>query len=233
MAPCSLDICDGSGFVVDEVTRTATPCRCRAQLISRRKARSLSAVIPRRYAEVSFERNPVAQMPDAVVRPIRAFVRDLEANLDRGRGLWLFGDVGTGKTTLAMLVAKAALERGRSVAIYSLPRLLNEVRRTYDEGSDSSYVELLDRLAEVDLLHVDDLGAEKSSPWVLEQLYAIVNRRYEDERAILFTSDETGDDGPVGLARHVGDRTFSRLTEMCGDPLLMYGEDRRLLHPGI
>jgi DNA replication protein DnaC len=222
MAPCSLDICDGSGFVVDEVTRTATPCRCRAQLISRRKARSLSAVIPRRYAEVSFERNPVAQMPDAVVRPIRAFVRDLEANLDRGRGLWLFGDVGTGKTTLAMLVAKAALERGRSVAIYSLPRLLNEVRRTYDEGSDSSYVELLDRLAEVDLLHVDDLGAEKSSPWVLEQLYAIVNARYEAERSMVITTNLDRE----ALVEQVTERTVSRLEEMC-EVIPVFGSDHR------
>ena len=75
------------------------------------------------------------------------------------------------------------------MAIYSLPRLLNEIRRTYEEGSDSSYLQLLDRLAEVDLLHVDDLGAEKSSAWVLEQLYAIVNARYEGERSITITTN--------------------------------------------
>ena len=222
MERCPLEICDGSGFVVDEQTRTATPCRCRAQLVSRRKARSLSAVIPRRYAEVSFDRNPVAQMPDSVVRPVRAFIRGLEEHLDAGRGLWLFGDVGTGKTTLAMLVAKSALEAGRSVAIYSLPRLLNEIRRTYDEGSDSSYVDLLDRLAEVDLLHVDDLGAEKSSPWVLEQLYAIVNARYEGERSMVIT---TNLDRPA-LVDQITERTVSRLEEMC-DVIPLHGADHR------
>jgi len=222
MERCPLEICDGSGFVVDEETRTATPCRCRAQLVSRRKARSLSAVIPRRYAEVSFERNPVAQMPDSVVRPVRAFIRGLEEHLGSGRGLWLFGDVGTGKTTLAMLVAKSALEAGRSVAIYSLPRLLNEIRRTYDESSDSSYVDLLDRLAEVDLLHVDDLGAEKSSPWVLEQLYAIVNARYEGERSMVIT---TNLDRPA-LVDQITERTVSRLEEMC-DVIPLHGADHR------
>ena len=38
------------------------------------------------------------------------------------------GDVGTGKTTLAMLVSKAAVEAERTVAIYSLPRLLSRIR---------------------------------------------------------------------------------------------------------
>ncbi len=219
---CPFDLCDGTGFLVDEETRTASPCRCRAQLISRRRARLLSGVIPRRYAEVSFDRNPVAAMPDRVVRPIRAYVRDVDSNLAAGRGLWLFGDVGTGKTTLAMLVAKAALEAGHSVAIYSLPRLLNEIRRTYEEGSDSSYVQLLDRLAEVDLLHIDDLGAEKSSSWVLEQLYAIVNSRYEGERAMTITTNL--DREP--LVEQVTQRTVSRLEEMC-EVIPVYGEDHR------
>lgn len=224
MSDCVVGICDGSGFVVDEATRTAAPCRCRAQVINRRKARSLSAVIPRRYKDVSFDRNPVAQMPEIVVRPVRAYIRGLEANLRDGRGLWLFGNVGTGKTTLAMLVAKAALEAGHSVAIYSMPRLLNEIRRTYDEGSDSSYIQLLDRLAEVDLLHIDDVGAEKSSAWVLEQLYAIVNARYEAERSMTITTNL----GLEALIEQIGHRTVSRLKEMC-EAIPLDGRDHRPL----
>ena len=115
----------------------ATPCRCRAQIVSRAQARRLvSAVHPAALRGVSFDRTPVATMPEPrrAARSAR-YVRDLDANLDAGRGLWLFGEVGTGKTTLAMLVSKAALEAGRSVAIYSLPRLLTEIRDTYDEGS--------------------------------------------------------------------------------------------------
>lgn len=222
LSGCPLGLCDGSGFVVDDDARVATPCRCRPQLVGRRKASTLSAVIPRRYAEVSFDRNPVAQMPDIAVRPVRAFVRGLGEHLDHGRGLWLFGDVGTGKTTLAMLVAKSALEAGRSVAIYSLPRLLNEIRRTYEDGNDRSYVDLLDRLAEVDLLHVDDLGAEKSSAWVLEQLYAIVNARYEAQRSMVITTNL--DRGP--LVDQITERTVSRLEEMC-EVIPVYGEDHR------
>ena len=221
---CPHGICDGTGFVIDEATNTASPCRCRPQRIGRARARSLSAVIPKRFRGVSFDRAPVVDMEPAIVREVRRFVDDIEENLDAGRGLWFMGDVGTGKTTLAMLVSKAALDAGRSVAIYSLPRLLAEIRKTFDEESERSYLEMMDRLTGVDLLHVDDLGAERTSEWVLEQLYAIVNARYEDQRAVVVTTNLQPDD----LREQITPRTVSRLVEICGDPLPLYGRDRRM-----
>jgi DNA replication protein DnaC len=219
---CPLGACDGSGFVVDEDARVAVPCACRPQQVERRRARSLSAVIPRKYRGVSFDRPPVTQIAEPVVRSVRRYVDEVHARLDAGDGLWLEGDVGTGKTTLAMLVSRAALDAGRSVAIYSLPRLLSEIRATYDADHEGSYVDFIDRLARVDLLHVDDLGAERSNPWVLEQLYAIVNARYEDERSILITTNLPLDE----LAEQITERTVSRLKEMC-DVLPLYGADAR------
>jgi DNA replication protein DnaC len=58
MSDCPHGVCDGSGFVVDEATNTASDCRCRAGRISRVRARSLSAVIPRKYRGVGFDRRP-------------------------------------------------------------------------------------------------------------------------------------------------------------------------------
>ena len=151
----------------------------------------------------------------------------MEANLEAGRGLWLMGDTGTGKTTLAMLVSKAALEDSRSVAIYSLPKLLARIRRTYDsEPGGDSYLSFFERLTSVDLLHIDDLGAEKRSDWVLEQLYALVNERYEAQRSMLVTTNLEPDE----LEEQIGPRTVSRLVEICGEPLPLFGPDRRV-HP--
>jgi DNA replication protein DnaC len=219
---CPFDACDGSGFIVDLETNTATDCRCRPQRLSRARARSLSAVIPRKYRGVSFDRPPVSQISSAVTTEVRRYVRNIDERLDAGRGLWFTGDVGTGKTTLAMLISRAALDAGRSVAIYSLPRLLAEVRATFEERGGDSYTELLDRLAAVDLLHIDDVGAEKTTPWVLEQLYAIVNARYEDERAMVIT---TNLDRPK-MVEQITERTVSRLEEMC-DVIVLFGPDAR------
>jgi DNA replication protein DnaC len=224
-AACPYGACDGDGWLVDEASNTATPCRCRAQRITARRARSLSGVIPRRFRGVSFDRPPVTEIDPRVVRIVREYVRDIDARLDEGQGLWLMGDVGTGKTTLAMLVSRHALEARRAVAIYSLPRLLAEIRKTYEEGAEHSYLQLLERLAAVDLLHLDDLGAERSNEWVLEQLYSIVNARYEEGRAMVITTNLRPDE----LREQIGARTVSRLVEMCGEPWPLWGHDRRTL----
>ena len=223
MSDCRYGICDGSGFVVDEQERTTTACRCRPELIARRRTQSLRSVIPPRFMNVGFDREPVIGMDPHVVGEVRRYVADIEANLDSGRGLWFMGDVGNGKTTLAMLVSRHALERRRTVAIYSVPRLLGELRRTFSDDAESSYLGLLDRLTSVDLLHLDDVGAEKSSEWVLEQLYAIVNARYEEQKSIVLTTNLP----PDALAAQITERTVSRLIEMCGDPLPLFGDDRR------
>jgi DNA replication protein DnaC len=219
---CAYELCDGSGFLYDQDTNTAYDCRCRAQRIVLAKARSLSAVIPKRYRDVAFDRPPVTDIDPQVVAATRRFVDRIDEKLDSGRGLWFMGPVGTGKTTLAMLVSKAALKAGRSVAIYSLPRLLNEIRDTH--RAERSHVELLDRLTAVDLLHVDDVGAERTTDWVLEELYSIVNARYEDERSMVVTTNILDREA---LCEQITERTVSRLTEMC-DELPLLGHDRRM-----
>src|SRR5204863_210784 len=172
----------------------------------------LGTGIPKRFRGVGFERKPIADMDPQLLRPVRDYIRNIGGNLDQGRGFWFYGDVGTGKTSLAMLISKAALDSGRSVAIYSMPRLLADIRATFDDRSSHSYMELFDRLTTVDLLHIDDVGAEKTSDWVLEQVYAIINERWQEERSIIVTTNLLDEE----LKAQIGPRTVSRLEDMCG-----------------
>jgi DNA replication protein DnaC len=224
---CPLGVCDGSGWILgpEDVARE---CECRAQRLKRGRVRGVASVIPPRYRGVSFDRPPVSDMArdletKAAVGEVSRYIDQLDQRLVDGRGLWLFGDTGTGKTTLAMLVSKAALEAGHSVAIYSLPKLLARIRRTYDsEPGGDSYLAFFERLTSVDLLHIDDLGAEKRSDWVLEQLYALINERYEAERSVLVTTNLPHEE----LEEQIGSRTVSRLSQICNE-VPLFGSDRR------
>jgi DNA replication protein DnaC len=233
--PCEFGICDGSGFVIDEPAATARDCRCRSLRIAATRARALEARIPKRYRAISFEHSDVIDIErrcPTQVREIRAFVANISGNLDAGHGLWLTGSFGTGKTALAMIVSKAAIDAGRTVAIYSCPRLLSVIRESIDppsrgaggpsRGNGGGVLDFLDRLAAADLLHIDDLGAEHRTDWVLEQLYTIINARYEDERSTLVTSNLGRDE----LAAQLGERIVSRLEGMC-EILPFFGGDAR------
>ncbi len=243
---CPLERCDGSGFEIDEQTNSARDCACRAQRVANARARHLRDRVPRRYMDLSWERPPLTQLArDPLnadsVRKVKRYCADIQRNLAEGRGLWLMGHTGTGKTTLGYTIAATAARGRHSVLSFNAVALLNRLRDTIDADSRERRGDVIRTLAEVELLHIEDLRVVRPTEWVLEQLYLIVNARYEEQRAIVFTSDVDSDaDGPLAydareLADHVGMRTFSRLIEICGDPTVIAGRDNRLDYdvPGV
>lgn len=223
-AACPLAKCDGTGWLDDD-DGAVEPCECRSITRTRSRARGLASAIPARYRGVSFDRPPLSNMihmPETrtAATSVREFALDINNRLDAGEGFWIMGSVGTGKTSLSMFASKAAIEAGRSVAIYSLPRLLARIRQTFDSaGTEDTYSQFFDRLVSVDLLQIDDLGAEKQSDWVLEQLYSIIDERYREMRSMIVTSNLDSD----SLETEIGDRVVSRLREMCQE-LYMKGD---------
>ena len=123
-----------------------------------------------------------------------------------------------------MCVAKEVLRERRSLAIFSGPELLARISATYEDRAQHTYLGLLELLGTVDFLVLEDLAVAKQNEWRLEQLYAVINRRYEDRRPLLVTADVGN---PEALGEHIGHRTCSRILEMC-EPMPFLDGDHRV-----
>lgn len=186
---CPFDMCDGGGLVIDEDTNTAAPCRCRQSLIGRAITQRSQTGIPKRFQGVSLDRKPLVDLDRSIRAGVESFIDDLDSNIAAGNGLWCYGDVGTGKSSLLMLIGQKALKAGHSVAIYSLPQLIGQMQATYDAASQDSYSAVFERLRSVDLLVLDDFGSKyRYTEWVSDQLFSIVNERWQDKASIVLAS---------------------------------------------
>ena len=181
--------CGGSTWVID-ANGDSQPCECRGQRIRRAKTKGLITTIPRRFSgltisadgrQITDHGRPLNFAPE-IARTVLKYCRTIDEQLERGRGLWLMGDTGTGKTTLAMLVSKAAL-RGRAHAWRSTRcrGCWRRIRNTFDAEPATAPTPTSSSGSTRSTCCTSTTSAPSSSTeWVLEQLYAIVNERYED-----------------------------------------------------
>lgn len=152
------------------------------------------------------------------------------ANLVReGKGFYVWGPNGSGKTLLACSAALLCLNAGLTVRFAVATELLDELRE-FGDGQRA----LLDDLSSCDLLVIDDLGKEgAATPRAAEKLFDLFNKRYNAEtrgapKPTIVTSNFPRDE----LARRVsqggaGLAIASRLQEMT-QPVEMAKRDGRI-----
>lgn len=150
----------------------------------------------------------------------RSYVRRFSEFKKAGKGLILFGGVGTGKTFLASCIANELIDNGVPCLVTNFARIINTIQGMY-EGKQK----YLDILNEFDLLVIDDLGIERNTEYVNELVYNIIDARYRSGKPMIITTNLKYSD-----LYHTEDtsksRIYSRIIEMCL-PVLVSGEDRR------
>lgn len=172
-------------------------------------------MIPKRYENAKWE-----DVPPAIQQAFEAMIKG-------GRGFYLHGAVGTGKTHICYALKKhyEVPQSFRYIRLWNVVDLMHEIRSDFDRGQYDK------RRPEEDLtdpenrrlLILDDIGAEKATDFVAETLYRIVNHRYVHQLPTIFTSNCTVQE----LADKIGERSASRIVEMC-DIIELTGGDRRL-----
>lgn len=133
--------------------------------------------------------------------------------------LLLQGPTGTGKTHVSMAIARKAVERGCGVVYGPMQRLLHKLEKEHFGRADGNSEEMM---TECDLLILDDLGAEFSSPFYVSCLYNLINSRMlEGKPTIISTNLEKKD-----IMDRYGEQITSRIIGSFV-PLLFTGKDIR------
>ncbi len=120
----------------------------------------------------------------------------------------LFGSDGAGKTHLAVAAAAARQEAGDEVFFASVADLLDHLRATFAPDSLLSHDDLLWRIKTVNLLVLDDMGAERTSDFAEEKLFQILDYRYAEQLPTIITTAR------LDVTARVRPRIFSRLSDV-------------------
>jgi len=223
--------CGDTGWILESVDgiKQARSCDCRAAAIRRQKLEA--AGIPERYAADTIDNFNDLGRPalQRAKQAAREFV-DLYPVVDHG--LLLVGPSGRGKTHLACaILAELILRKGVTGLYADFSDLLLKIQSSFRPDADASKESLLTPYAEAELLVLDELGASKPHPWVLDVLYNLLNTRYNRRRITIATSNyEDEPDAASGERDRLEDRLNyrlrSRLYEMC-QMIPLRGEDYR------
>lgn len=138
----------------------------------------------------------------------------------KGKGLLFWGNVGCGKTYAALCIANQLLDSGHTALFTSITRIANDM---FSLRSGRS--EYLDDLLRYDIVVLDDLGAERDSEWMMEQVYAVLDTFSRAKKPLVITTNLTKSE-IMDETNQTKARIYSRVMGLC-EPVRFVGKDNR------
>lgn len=132
----------------------------------------------------------------------------------------LQGSYGLGKSHISVGIVRYLIKQGHTCIFTSVPKLFTKIKATYNRDSNTKEHELLEALEVVDLLVLDDLGAEQASEWQLSKLFEVIDTRAG--KPTIYTTNHNS----KTLVEQVGNRNFDRLMDNV-KVLVLQGESYR------
>lgn len=189
------------------------------------RERTEACMIPRRFADKTFEN--YAKDTDSRARNFQAckdYADDFQKHFTDGRCMIMSGSVGTGKTHLAIAIAKQVLaDLGATARYTTVANLLAEMKATYGNDSKRTDQDVLDDVIYPNLLILDEIGTTKQSEFEMASVFNLINARYEEMRPTIVISNL----GLSQISDAIGERCYDRLREDGGIGLLFMGESNR------
>ena len=181
----------------------------------------VNPVMARRMTFDSFDvrgNNPTAQQRASLEG---AFESARNYAADPHGWLTLFGETGAGKTHLAVAIAVERIARGQPVRFAFVPELMDYLRYTFTPESTVTYDRAFEEIKNADLLILDDLGQEHSSPWAGEKMYQIIVHRHNGRLPTVITS-------PLDIAARTGPICSRIRDPYVGQLVRVYAPDHRI-----
>ncbi len=166
----------------------------------------------------TFDRADNAQRE--LMQAAREYADQFQEHLRDGRGLLFYGTVGTGKSVAAACIANAVINQGYRPKMTSITDVADEIWNATNKA------EYMEHLCKYDLLILDDLGAERQTPYMQEMVYKIINARYTQGGPMIITTNLTKEE--LGNPADIGyKRVYSRILEW-SLAVSVDGKDRRM-----
>jgi DNA replication protein DnaC len=151
---------------------------------------------------------------------MKAYVDHFPEFRKGGKGLLLYGDVGTGKTFYAACIVNALIDKGYPCLMTNFSRLTNQIAGMWDGKQ-----EYIDSLRMFSLVAIDDLGVERDTEYMNENVTTIIDSLYRAKVPMIITSNYTPkqltDAGEIRKKR-----VYDRMLERC-HPVKVNGASRR------
>ena len=148
----------------------------------------MSRVLSQDFSPTNFELEKKYYMSEERGNVLNEFARYLSDN-PPNIGLYLYGNMGVGKTFTAKRFAKKIAEKGNDIAFVNLSFLASKLKSSFSNSSEKiSYI--INILKEVPFLFIDDIGSEQITEWFRDDvLFSILNFRMEHKKTTFFTSN--------------------------------------------
>jgi DNA replication protein DnaC len=229
MAVPSCLVCEGSGWVLETTPAGTRAKRCDCFFERRAETLWRQAGVPHRYQNCIFENFEDHDQEFHTQRDALKIARQFVKNYPvQEVGLLFIGPCGVGKTHLAVAILQELIRTKKaSCRFYDFRELIRDIQSTFTPDSPLTESDVLEPVFSSAVLVLDELGAKRTSAWVEETVFYIINSRYNNKKLTIFTSNypdlkdeedtrnayfkKEGD----SLVDRIGVRLRSRIYEMC------------------